>query len=298
MVMESESAHTAGGRLARILAAIPTHHQSPHTIDQIADALQYADAGQARVAVEIVVAWLRLFNLLTQSNGGYRTSNQAATYFLNSLIWYVRYELPLLGDWARLGVKGDPTPGEILDKPAYFLKLSELRRLRLAEAADLTATPSREQDVAFVLVQGTRGGDVYYLHQFDSVSAHDQLIGGRIEPGETPEQAAHREFSEELGEMQRPPLVREHAYRLQPLLGEPIVGSAMSDTYGALTSYRFYVFGVHLNVSSLRLSPNDRWISVGDMLANDVNTDVYRQIDRRLPDGLRGIALKGVSLEP
>lgn len=298
--MDSASASATAPRLDRILAAIPTHRYPPRTVDQIAETLAAAgvDASAARAAVEAAVAWLELLNVLDRSALGYRASNQAATYFINSLIWYASTGQTALGDWTRRGAQTDPVPDAILEQPVQLLKQLEFRRLRLGRANHLFAPPTREQDVAFVLVQGLREGEVHYLHQFDPDSGHDQLIGGRIEPGETPEQAAYREFAEELGDGQEPPLAPERDYHLEPLLLEPIGITAVSATYGALTAYRFHIFGAHLRMPALQLSPRDRWISVRDMLASDAPSEAIRRLNHALPQGLRGLALTGVAIQP
>lgn len=300
--MDSASARATAPRLDRILAAIPTHRHPPRTVDQIVEALAAAsaaaDAAAARGAVEATLAWLELLNVLARSERGYRASNQAATYFINSLIWYAGHSQPALGDWAQRGAQIDPVPDAFLEQPVQLLRQLELRRMRLGQANRLPASPTREQDVAFVLVPGLRGGAVHYLHQFDPHSGHDQLIGGRIEPGETPEQAAYREFAEELGDAQEPPLRPGRDYRLELLLGEPVGITAVSATYGALTAYRFHIFGAHLRITALRLSPRDRWLSVGDMLASDLPSEAMHSIDRALPRGLRGVELPGVVIEP
>ena len=291
--------------LHRALTLIPTHRESPRLADDIArrlceacsedDRPSFAEAGKA---VHCALTLLDAFGALTTGDEGYRTAGQVSTYFLRSLAWYLERGVPLVSGWHARGVQGDDAESPF-DRAPKFLEGMECRRLRIAAQMGLDAPSSRHQEVALILIKGVHGEDVSYLHRFDADAGRYQLIGGRVEPGETPLAAALREAGEELGLA----IDAGARFHLWPLLGphERICLTAISPTYGALTDYTFNVFGASVDSAALALSEADRWVSVDEMLAGRTDAgeptgdpQLMRELDHRLPGGLRGAPIPPV----
>jgi len=176
--------------IGQILALLPDNRQLPRTIPEIAEMLMKDAPGlgqsEAVMAVSTAIGMLELFGMLSEYEGRFRAKEQVPAYFVKSLTWYAEQGQTVLSNWHSKGVAEAIPASEMLDHAPHVLKLMELRRLRLAQSLNLKATPTRTVNVSFVLIKAVRGGDVLYLHQYDSRTRRYQLIGGRIEPGETP----------------------------------------------------------------------------------------------------------------
>ncbi len=291
-------------RLVRqALEAVPTHHEPARPAAEIVHRLRECatadrpSSEEAAAAVRCALTLLDVFGALATSEDGYRTAGQVATYFLRSLTWYVEHRVPLVAGWKSRGVRAGNATSP-LDRATDFLSALEQRRLIMAGEAGFAAPASRRQEAVLILVKGILDGEVYYLHQFDADAHRYQLVGGRVEPGETPTAAALRELSEELG------ITADHA-RLHPLIEPPacISLTALSPTYGALTEYAFSAFGAALAAHEIRLGSGDRWLSVAEMLDEDARSSnlasdsaLMHELDHRLPGGLRGAPIQPVEI--
>jgi 8-oxo-dGTP pyrophosphatase MutT (NUDIX family) len=259
-----------------LLRQIPTHREPPKPIERLTDEVSLAAnlvQAEARGAVNAGLSLLNTLGALDE-NALYRARNQLSTYFIKSLTWFVEHDL-------RASVVTSKVLGEM-----------DLRRLDLGRERNIQATPSREQDAVFVLI--VRRNEIVkpeILFRFDERASRYQLIGGRIEPGETPEQAAWREFVEEIGESQSPPIAHDDI-RLRKIIGAPIELIEISPSYGALTQYRFFAYHARLPLSDLQLGESDRWVGVEQMLSGDPllgDARIYAQLDHRIEGGLAGL---------
>lgn len=252
-----------------ILRSIPTHREPRMSVAQIA-ARAGADlpltSAEVLAASQATVALLRTFGVLDENVEGVRAAGQMPAYFLNSLAWYVRNRAPMLDGWR------DHQPlsqtGDAVTRGPNFLQRIEQRRQQLAEQRGIAATPSREQAAVLVLVKVMRQRRPHFLFQWDARASQLQLIGGRIEPGETPAQAAVREFQEEVGDGQSPRWQSERDYEITALAlkGGPLALLQISPSYGALTAYTFHVFAVRIHAAQFTLNAGARWLDRADML--------------------------------
>jgi 8-oxo-dGTP pyrophosphatase MutT (NUDIX family) len=260
---------------------IPTHRQPAQTPADIAAELtarHEMSTNAALSAVEAALTLLHTFSALKERDGAFQTANQVSTYLAQSLQWcFEQGTYPL-----QIGPE--------------LLRQIEERRLQQAEALKVEAQPSREQAAVLVLVKSD-DSEPCFLHQYDERSRQYQLIGGRIEPGEAPQQAAARELIEEVGESQRRALREGYSFKVEPLLGDaPIRLTAISPTYGALTHYAFYAYQARLRRRALALGPRDRWVSIAEMLSGTTNSgeglgnvQICLELNQRINGGLASL---------
>lgn len=297
--------------VARALELIPTHRHNPKRAEQLALELAQSQVGlsesEATGMMKTLLALLDVLGVLSDQEDGYRLSGQVPTYFLQSLKWYFVHEARLFDNWNARRARGDGAPPArtLLEDAPDFLRLVEQRRLQLAGQRGLDATPVRTQEAVLVLIKAVIDDTPHFLHQYDERAGQYQVIGGRIEPDETMMEAAMREFIEEVGAQQEPPLQGGRDFTLAPLLplDEPIRLVSLSPTYGVLTRYAFYVCTAHFNIRQLKLTSLDRWLSVDEMLRGRAasgeslgNTEISLELDRRLPGGLRGAPIPALQL--
>ena len=208
--------------LARALHRIPTHRQPAQTAEALAHELG-GDSATTLIATTLTL--LHAFGALQQHGEFVRAKDQRATYFIRSLqLWLEQTD-----------------ESETLITPE-LIRAMETQRSRQAESTGRTAQPTRVQAAAFVLIGRVMEDELHLLCQLDRQAGQYQLIGGRLEPDETAAQAAEREFLEEVGALQTPPMQAGKDFELRALLDEPIALDAISSTYGALTRYAFYIF--------------------------------------------------------
>jgi 8-oxo-dGTP pyrophosphatase MutT (NUDIX family) len=262
--------------LITLLRQIPTHREPPKPIERLIEQVAQAEGltqEEARGAVSTGLSLLDAFGALDEKTL-YRARNQLSAYFIRSLGWFVEHQL-------RASLITSKLLGEM-----------ESRRVQLGREKYIHAAPSREQDAVFVLiVRHNEFGEPEILFRFDERASRYQLIGGRIEPGETPEHAALREFVEEIGESQSP-LIAHEDIRLRKIIDAPIEWIEISPSYGALTQYHFFAYHARLALSELQLGENDRWVGVEQMLSGDPllgDARIYAQLDHRIEGGLAGL---------
>lgn len=203
----------------------------------------------------------------------------------------------LLSNWERKGTAREIKVTNMLEMAPYFLKMMEQRRLELSEREGISAGHSRFQSVALILIKGLEKGEIYFLHQWDTAAEQYQLIGGRQRPNESHFETAKRELHEEII---RHDLVYGRDYELTLLSNpsQPIKALEISRTFGALTAYEFWIYGVKFKFDQLRLSEIDRWISIDEMKKGITNRGssisdpkLYRFFDASLPSGIEGVPL-------
>jgi 8-oxo-dGTP pyrophosphatase MutT (NUDIX family) len=263
--------------VARALHLIPTHRQIAKTVEALTYELGVDEAASV---IEATLTLLHAFGALQQQGEFVRAKDQRATYFIQSLRLWLE--------------QADESETLITTE---LIRAMETRRVKQAEAAGRMAQPARVQAAAFVLIGRAIENQLHVLCQFDRQAGQYQLIGGRLEPDETATQAATREFMEEVGALQTPPMQVGADFDLHELLDEPIAMDAISSTYGAFTRYAFHVFHAHITRSQLMLGPEDAWIAASDLLQASASvgkpmgdTRVYHEIDRRIVGGLAGLA--------
>ncbi len=263
--------------VARALHLIPTHREPSKTAEALAHEL---DIEGAASAIEATLMLLHAFGALQQQGEFVRAKDQRATYFVQSL----RLWLEQAGESETLIT-------------TELIRAMETRRVKQAEVMGRMAQPARVQAAAFVLIGCAIENQLHVLCQLDRQAQQYQLIGGRLEPDETAAQAARREFLEEVGALQTPPMQTGVDFELRALLDEPIAMDAISSTYGAYTRYAFHVFHAHITRSQITLGPEDAWIAVSDLLQDSApvgkpmgDMRVYQEIDRHIVGGLAGLA--------
>jgi 8-oxo-dGTP pyrophosphatase MutT (NUDIX family) len=264
-------------QLSRILQLIPTHRQPAQPVAALVAAL---GGDEAASNIEAVLTLLDMFGAVQRLADSVRARDQRATYFMQSLaLW-----LTQAGDDDALIT-------------SELIRAMEARRVLLAQRTGQPALPTRLQSAAFVLIGCLIGDETHLLCQWDAQAAQYQLIGGRVEPGESAAQAAEREMLEEVGARQTPPLQTGVDFALHLALNAPIMLEDISPTYGALTRYEFHVFHAQVMRPALALGPDDAWIAVRDLLRGQTsdgkrvgNPGVYHEIDSRISGGLAGQA--------
>jgi 8-oxo-dGTP pyrophosphatase MutT (NUDIX family) len=269
------SSTTHRQRIVAALELIPTHRDAVRTPEQISDALSHKlgiSQAEASGVTSAVIGMLDLMGMLhLDPAGGIRMLSQLPVYFARSLAWFAAHKMPLIDGWRRDGVPltAQLTREALFDHAPHVLSAIESRRIRLAIKHGLNAEASRDQSAVVVLIGDPQSVERRYLHQFDARADQFQLIGGRIEPGETLLDAANREVCEEMGPAAKSPLRPGVDFTLQPLFGAnpALVTIETSQTYGALTRYTFYGCSATW-ASPPALGPSDRWISVSEALAS------------------------------
>jgi 8-oxo-dGTP pyrophosphatase MutT (NUDIX family) len=259
--------------LVAALELIPSHRDAPKNEAQLATALAQKIGQEETLCTGIVyasIAMLDTLGMLQSDEHGVRLSGQLPLYFTRSLSWFAKTGLPLLDGWRR-----DTYPltqalprDEYFDHAPHVLAAIESRRIKLAIKNGINAEASRDQSAVIVLISDGNHENPSYLHQFDSRADQFQLIGGRMELGETILMAARREIVEELGPAASAPIQPETDFTVKLLLeGKPaLVTVENSHTYGALTRYTFYGCTAHFH-GPIALGPNDRWIPLTEALS-------------------------------
>jgi hypothetical protein len=280
---------------SRILRCIPTHREPRMTLAQIAarasEDLPLTGA-DALAATQTVITLLRVFGVLDEGADDMRAGGQMPAYFLRSLEWYVRHQAAMLDGWREPISAAEATNG-----PALLMGI-EQRRLHLAQSLGIAATPAREQPAVLVLVKAIIRRRPHFLFQWDARAGQMQLIGGRIEPGELPAQAALRELQEEVGDHQSPRWqpARDYAIAPLPLKAGPLALMQISPSYGALTAYTFHVFAARIHAACITLHAGDGWLDRQDMLRGKTraglslgNPALYRLLIDNVAGGLKRV---------
>jgi 8-oxo-dGTP pyrophosphatase MutT (NUDIX family) len=267
--MPHHVAPTHREHVALALSLVPSHRDTPRTPEELARSLAAQcglGAAESLGVVSAVLGLLDLFGALRQVDDGVQLASQMPVYLARSLAWFAEQGLPAIDGWRRdtLLLSERVERHEWLDHAPHVLAALETRRMALARAHNRALEPTRHQAAVLVLIDAEVTGERCYLHQFDARADQFQLIGGRMEPDETPEQTALRETLEEVGPHQpaTPDVALTALFDGQPALET----DELSATYGALTRYTFYAFRAAF-AAPLTLGPHDRWVTRSEMLA-------------------------------
>ena len=276
--------------LARALAIVPTHRQVHQTTQMLSERLARTthDLGpsEAHAVVRVMLDMLGAFDALNWQDDAVRANDQVSAYLIRSLTWYTQHRVKFV----------DEVAGECTLPKLDLLRRMELRRVHMSHTLGIPAEPTREQDAALVLFARVVRGKLYLLFQWDTRAQQYQLIGGRIEPGETPHTAAVRECGEELGDYQLVPWRYGQDFTLSPILPRDVAieSTSLSPTYGALTRYRFFIFHASVVAKHMTLGHGDRWIPVERIQTKSDRLQlghgrVYAALDASLSGGLAGV---------
>jgi hypothetical protein len=273
---------------------VPSHMEQAYSRDEFVAQISNeigVDHGTAEKLADFSIIILGLFDLRRPASREFiQTADQMQTYCRNSLVWYLKNDMSIVSNWSRSGVASELDIKSLLDNAPYFLRLMEEKRVHLSAKSGIDPENSRLQAVSVCLVKMNIRGKAHILHQWDERAAQFQIIGGRSRIGETPEDTAARELNEEIVEHA---LIKGRDFEISALNpSAPIVYKEISRTYGALTRYEISLFHVSFNIPKLRLSENDRWISVNEMRAGVTKTgktivDYHRVADFERAMGMR-----------
>lgn len=293
--MNKEEKHQV---VLRVLGALPSHRETPKTAEEISEFVVEDNSMHSEIINGVTIAtlaFLDIFGVLEWKGNTCRLSHQIPDYFRCSLLWYFENHKQVLSNWAREGVAREINITNLLDTASYFVKLMEQKRLEISDKENIDSGASRIQPVSIILIKGEMEKKPYFLHQWDDRAEQFQLIGGRKREDELPLETAKRELQEEISQHN---LVYDKDYKLILLQqsNTSISYKDVSRTYGAITAYEFWLYGVKLNLEELRLSPNDRWISQEEMKNGFTSTgkkirdpQLYRLFDAHIVNGIESV---------
>jgi 8-oxo-dGTP pyrophosphatase MutT (NUDIX family) len=162
-------------------------------------------------------------------------------------------------DGVALGIAWEELDGSALRGVDIIRAIETDRAARVARP-----TPARVVEAAQAIFKTRRGDEDSYLMQFDAHAGRYQPIGGKREPGEDDlEVTLRRELAEELG-LTAPP--GEAECRLEQI-GQSWAETAISATYGVLTSYTFFIYRAVDVRFEIKVDADTRWLSRSEMLA-------------------------------
>lgn len=220
-----------------------------------------------------------------------QASSQTAKYTLMSFADYFEREIPIIHDWETRGIQNS-----IFSNGATFLQTLEQDRLGRFD----NIAPSRFVKVAQVLIKriNPETNDPELLFQFDANANQYQLIGGRWseKDGDNLQATIIREIEEELPLNTIP---YPETYGLNCLIDNLVIDGEISNTFGALTHYTFWIFHMVDLTIQLDLQPEDMWVPIQIVLDGVVKVDgkeypftspeIYQRIDQSLANGLIGL---------
>ncbi len=140
-----------------------------------------------------------------------------------------------------------------------------LRAVEAARAAAVASpTPARNVRVVQAVIKARRGGEDFYLMQYDAHAGCYQPLGGKQEAGDADSAAAlRRELMEELG-LAAPPGPDRCTLTLIRAAWQK---TALSATYGVLTRYTMDFYAVSEVRFPLTPGEGTRWLSRAEIAA-------------------------------
>lgn len=225
-----------------------------------------------------------------------RASSQTAKYTLMSFADYFERETPIINDWETRGLQDT-----IFTNGATFLHNLEHDRLQRFD----NPAPSRYVKVAQVLIKRINPNTDQHelLFQFDANANQYQLIGGRWseKDGNDLQETIIREIEEELPLNTIP---YPETYNLECLIDNLIIDGEVSNTFGALTHYTFWIYHMVGLTHKLELQSEDLWVPISMVLEGVVALDdvdypftspeIYQRIDQLLENGLMGLPVSNI----
>jgi|GEM_PF-2184163 len=253
-------------QLVKSIECIPSHREPPTTLASCVNTVSSESSLEESTTLglcQAAVAFLSLFGIIQWRNdSSFHIGGQVQEYFRQSLLWYLKNGQEIFGDWTRPGVARDISAVSVLDTAPYFVKALEQRRLEISKRNSLEPGFSRTQPVSILLIRADINDEPHFLHQWDMRAEQFQPIGGRQRENQSELETAMRELDEEIVNHQ---LVNGRDYVLQPINEQPVVRLDISRTYGALTLYKYWFFSVSFKMDVLKLSDQDRWLSLSEM---------------------------------
>jgi hypothetical protein len=240
---------------------------------------------------DILLSFLKIFDVVSIDKGEdgkvkICAKSIIAKYFLENIAWFIREEYPLFDNWECLGIKpGNYQIEQVLSGP-QFLYIAEKRRV----SSDREAMPFRKTHVvkAIIKARSKLNNRPVFLVQWDEKVHKYQLIGGHMHSSENdPLIAMNREIEEELCENT---FKYPNGYELRTLY--VVEMKEVSLTYGVYTQYSLHYFQPIFNISELKLSPRDRWVTKKELLqgktsdGQEINENAILELEKTLAGGL------------
>jgi hypothetical protein len=284
--------------LADILENIPRSDGEAKPLSLLCPAYKTAGNTYCEGCTKTLLILLKVFDAVTiidDYEGNelkFKAKTQAAIYFIRSLAAYLRKGLTLVPNWnEKAGVGESPVPSLALRSGAHLVYQMEYRRA--FELDD--QTPIRTENVSQAIIKARVRGQSkpMYLFQYDAKSLQFQLIGGRKKPDDPDSLSVmKREIAEELTQNQ---LVYNKDYQLNELVSE-LKAFDLSRTFGAYSECHFTIYQLKSKRRQLILGPNDRWITLRELLSGKDKNGVrisryFKELNNRLPGGLEGLPL-------
>ena len=280
--------------IAEFLARIPQSNHKPEPLQTLFNVNNDHDEIAVLYGISRMLEMFGMIHLDHKDPLGeslIRASSQTAKYTLMSFADYFERDTAIIGNWEIRGLQD-----RIFANGATFLHTLEHERLQRFE----NPAPSRYVKVAQVLIKriNPETGDHELLFQFDANANQYQLIGGRWseKDGDDLEATIIREIEEELPLNSIP---YPETYDLRCLIDNLIIDGEVSNTFGALTHYTFWVYHMVGLTLQLELQPEDLWVPISMVLEGVVRVDdvdypftspeIYQRIDQSLEHGLMGL---------
>lgn len=271
------------------LEAVPSHREDALSVQEIANHVAsecQLDETTTLTGVTTTLSFLDLFDILVWCGDTVKIKGQIPNYFRISLLWYLKNNEKIVGNWDRSGTSKNLRISNLLDRGPYLLRILEERRQHLSAIYSVDPMPSRIQECSVILIKAVKDGKAYFLHQWDQKAERYQMIGGKKRENETSAETARREFLEEIADSD---LVYGRDFELN--LITTVEEIDISRTYGALTKYEISVYRAMLNIDKLKLAEPDRWLSIDEVMKGKTNegkdiAGLCRKLNAEIPDML------------
>jgi hypothetical protein len=242
--------------LAKMLDAFAA---SPHP-RQIKDIAK--QCGVSEQFVHGALGVLAPFGLFAKVGGtvSWRAQNpEVARLAARSLSRAIQENITLVGDW-NAEVAEPKSPNDVFDTGSHLLWTMERRRFARGDK-----TPIYEENISRIVFKARgRDGSLYFLMHFGKNPQRFQLVGGRIEEGESAEDAAKRETAEEMPDAR---IEFGKDYKLS----EPreISFFYQSTRTGAFTKFNVTHYVAIGMKGPPKLSANLRWVKLDEILQGE-----------------------------
>ena len=287
--------------IADFLRQIPQSNHAKETMKNIHNSYQDSNDLSVLYGIARMLEVFGIIDLNHQEPHGeslIRASSQTAKYTLMSFADYFERGTPIINDWETRGLQDT-----IFTNGATFLHNLEYERLQRF----VNPAPSRYVKVAQVLIKriNPTTGEHELLFQFDANANQYQLIGGRWseKDGDDLKATIIREIEEELPLNTIP---YPETYNVRCLIDNLIIDGEVSNTFGALTHYTFWIYHMVGLTVQLELQPEDLWVPISMVLDGIVTVagkdypftspEIYQRIDQSLENGLMGLPVSNMKV--